>query len=129
MNQTSQVRIDKWLWAARFFKMRNLATEASKGGHILINGVRCKPSKLVNIGDEIQIQKENELFTITVTALAAKRGSATIAQTLYRETDESIKHRQQLAEQRKFKMLATPAPEKRPDKRSRRKIKQLKTYI
>ena len=120
------VRIDKWLWAARFYKMRNLATDAAKGGHILINGARCKPSKLVNINDEIQIQKENEVFTILVTDLAAKRGSATMAQALYQETESSAKQREILAEQRKLKNLNAPAPDKRPGKRDRRKIKDFK---
>lgn len=123
------VRIDKWLWAARFYKMRNLATEAAKGGHILINGVRCKPSKLVNINDEIQIQKENELFIVVVTDLAAKRGSATFAQGLYVETEESIKQRALSAEQHKFKTFNAPSPNKRPDKRDRRKIQHFKAGI
>jgi len=123
---TSEVRIDKWLWAARFYKMRNLATEAAKGGHILLNGVRCKPSKLVNINDEVQIQKENEIFTIIVTGLANKRGSATIAQGLYQETENSLKLRSELAEQRKFKTHTAPAPDKRPDKRDRRKLRNIK---
>jgi len=120
------VRIDKWLWAARFYKMRSLATEAAKGGHILINGVRAKASKLVSIDSEIRVQKEVETFTVIVTGLAEKRGSAKIAQDLYAETPESIKYRAECSEQRKFKALSTPAPAKRPDKRDRRKIKQLK---
>ena len=120
------VRIDKWLWAARFYKMRNLASQACKGGHILINGVRTKASKLVNINDEIHIQKENESFTVIVTALADKRGSAKIAQSLYAETPESIKYRQDASEQRKFQTYLAPSPEKRPDKRNRRKIQQFK---
>ena len=126
MNNSAPVRIDKWLWAARFFKMRNLATEATKGGHILINGVRCKPAKLVNIHDEIQIQKDDELFTVIVTGFAAKRGSASIAQGLYRETEQSIKQRSVDAEKRKFKTLTAPAPDKRPDKRARRLITRFK---
>jgi len=123
------IRIDKWLWAARFFKVRSLATDATKGGHVLINGVRCKPSKFVSINDEIQIQKGNEHFTIHVTGLASKRGSATHAQTLYQETENSVKQRQISAEQHKLKMLHSPAPDKRPDKRDRRKIQQFKNHI
>ena len=125
----STVRIDKWLWAARFYKMRNLATEAAKGGHILINGVRCKPSKVVNINDEIQIQKESEFFIVMVTGLAAKRGSATIARKLYTETEESIEQRALSAEQHKFKTFNAPSPNKRPDKRDRRKIQSFKAGI
>lgn len=120
------MRIDKWLWAARFYKKRALATDAAKGGHILINGMRCKPSKFVKLNDEIQIQKEDEQFTIIVTDLATKRGSATLAKHLYRETDNSIKQRVSFAEQRKFKTLTSPSPDRRPDKRDRRKISQFK---
>ena len=120
------VRIDKWLWAARFYKMRSLATEACKGGHILINGVRAKASKVVSLHDEIQIQKEKESFTIIVTGLAEKRGSAKAAQGLYVETPESLKHRAELRAQRKLQTSFAPAPDKRPDKRDRRKLKQLK---
>lgn len=124
-----EVRIDKWLWAARFFKIRKLATEAVKGGHIEINGIRCKASKNVAIGDEILIQKEQEQFRIIVTGLADKRGSATVAATLYRETDASIKQRLIAAEQRKLKAFSAPAPDKRPDKRDRRKIKHFKSQF
>ncbi len=120
------VRIDKWLWAARFYKMRSLATEACKGGHILINGVRAKASKVVSLHDEIQIQKEKESFTVIVTGLAEKRGSAKIAQGLYTETPESLRHRAECNEQKKFQTYFAPSPDKRPDKRNRRKIQQFK---
>jgi len=120
------VRIDKWLWAARFFKIRSLATEAVKGGHIWLNGTRSKASKNVQIGDEITIQKGSEQFTIHITGLADKRGSATIAQSLYTETETSIAARKKLSEQRKFNAASAPAPDKRPDKRARRQITRLK---
>jgi len=120
------VRIDKWLWAARFYKMRSLATEACKGGHILLNGVRAKASKVVNLNDEIQIQKEKESFTVIVTGLAEKRGSAKVAQRLYAETPESLKFRAECNEQQKFQTYFAPSPEKRPDKRDRRKLQQFK---
>jgi len=120
------VRIDKWLWAARFYKMRSLASQACKGGHILINGVRAKASKWVSLNDEIHIQKESESFTVIITGLAEKRGSAKIAQGLYAETPESLKFRAECSEQRKYKALSAPAPDKRPDKRDRRKIQQFK---
>ena len=120
------VRIDKWLWAARFYKMRSLATEAAKGGHITVNGLRCKPSKLVQIDDEVQILKDQESFTVIITGLAEKRGSAKVAQGLYVETPESIKYREESKEQRNFQTYFAPSPDKRPDKRDRRKIKQLK---
>jgi len=114
------VRIDKWLWAARFFKTRGLATEMVSGGHVQLNSERIKPSKAVEAGDELRIQRGQELFTITVTGLAEKRGSAAIAQTLYQETEQSITNRE---EQRQLRKLnASPAPDKRPDKKARRHI-------
>jgi len=120
------VRIDRWLWAARFFKMRGLATEAVKGGHVWLNGARIKPSKGIRIGDKVTIQKASEQFTIHVTGLAEKRGSATVAQTLYEESAASIAARAKLAEARKFRAASAPAPEKRPDKRARRQISRFK---
>jgi len=124
--QPSGVRIDKWLWAARFFKVRNLASDAVKAGHIDINGERCKPSKMVQIGDEICIRKEQMQWTIQVTSLAEKRGSATVAATLYEETDLSLKQRALQLEQQKFKTLHAPSPDKRPTKRERRQISKFK---
>ncbi len=124
---TDNVRIDKWLWAARFFKIRSLATEAVKGGHIWLNGTRSKASKNVQVGDEIIIQKGSEQFTIHITGLADKRGSATIAQGLYTETETSIAARKKLSEQHKFNAASAPAPDKRPDKRARRQITRLKS--
>ncbi len=114
------VRIDKWLWAARFFKTRSLATEMVNGGHIQCNGDRLKPSKGVQVGDILNIVRNQERYTITVTALAEKRGSATLAQTLYQEDEESIKARQEKHLLRKLN--ASPAPERRPDKKARRQI-------
>ncbi len=120
-----EVRIDKWLWAARFFKTRKLATEACKGGHISINNIPCKPAKMIGVGDCITIQKGEETFIVMVKALADKRGSASIAQSLYEETHASINTRAAQREKRKLH-AQTPAPSKRPDKRARRKLKQLK---
>lgn len=124
---TTGVRIDKWLWAARFYKVRSLAANAVKGGHVWLNGVRAKASKMVKIGDEISLQKEQQAFVVVVKALADKRGSATQAQGLYEETTESIKQRAALAEQRKLNAASAPAPDKRPDKRARRKIIRFKS--
>ncbi|RLL51866.1 RNA-binding protein [Mariprofundus sp. EBB-1] len=114
------VRIDKWLWAARFFKTRSLATEMVNGGHVQCNGDRLKPSKGVQIGDMLKIVRGQELYAITVTGLAEKRGSATQAQSLYQEDEESIKARQVQHELRKLNV--SPAPDKRPDKKARRQI-------
>jgi len=123
MNKQS-VRIDKWLWAARFFKTRSLATEMVNAGHIQCNGERSKPSKAVQTGDVLQIKRSQEIFIVTITALAEKRGSATLAQTLYQETEHSISAREEQRLLRKFN--APPAPQKRPDKKSRRQIIQFR---
>ena len=114
------VRIDKWLWAARFFKTRGLASEMVSGGHVQINGERVKASKQVTCGDTVSIVRNHETYIVTVTALAEKRGSAAIAQTLYCEDEQSKKERD---EQRLLRKLsAPPAPERRPDKKARRQI-------
>jgi len=116
------VRIDKWLWAARFFKTRGLATEMVNGGHIQMNGERIKPSKAVQIGDELHIRREQDMFIVTVTGLAEKRGSATVAQSLYHETEQSIAAREEQKQLRKLHAASSPAPNKRPDKKARRHI-------
>jgi len=116
------VRIDKWLWAARFFKTRGLATEMVSGGHVQLNGERIKASKAVQIGDCLQIQRGHECYSITVTGLAEKRGSATVAQSLYHETEQSIAARDEQKQLRKLHAASSPAPNKRPDKKARRHI-------
>lgn len=116
------VRVDKWLWAARFFKNRGLASEAVKAGHIELNGIRTKPAKMVQVGDVLQVKRGLDVYVITVQGLAEKRGSASIAQALYQESEQSIKAREKLNEQRKFLAASAPAPDKRPDKKARRQI-------
>jgi len=114
------VRLDKWLWAARFFKTRGLATEMVKGGHVQINGERAKASKQVVCGDRLSIVRNHETYIVVVTALAEKRGSASIAQSLYNEDEQSKQERE---DQRLLrKISAPPAPDKRPDKKARRQI-------
>jgi len=114
------VRIDKWLWAARFFKTRGLATEKVTGGHVRLNGESVKPSRQVECGDQLTILREKETFIVTVAGLAEKRGSAAIAQTLYEESEESLKARESERERRRLD--ADRAPKKRPDKKARRQI-------
>jgi len=116
------VRLDRWLWAARFFKTRALATEAIRGGHVQLGGQRVKPAKGVTIGDQLEIRKGEVAFIIDVLELSAKRGSATIAQALYQETTESVEKREQAQEQRRLQkaMGAQLGTEGRPDKRQRR---------
>ncbi|MDX8406697.1 MAG: S4 domain-containing protein [Mariprofundus sp.] len=121
MTQQS-VRIDKWLWAARFFKTRSLASEMVKGGHVQINGVRAKASRGLQVGDSVTIQREQELFVVVVTGLAEKRGSAAVAQILYQETAASIAAREAQRQLHKLHAASAPAPDKRPDKKARRQI-------
>jgi len=119
---TEAIRIDRWLWAARFYKTRGLATEMVNAGHVQLNGIHTKASKMVKSGDQLTIFRDPETFIIRIITLAGKRGSATIAQGLYEEEPTSIAARQQLAEQRKMKLVQSPAPTKRPDKKARRQI-------
>ncbi len=120
------VRIDKWLWAARFFKQRNLAAEAVKSGHVDVNGVRCKPAKLLHVGDRVVVRKGQMVWDVAVLNLSDQRGSAALAQALYDESTTSIEQRAIVEEQRKFRALTAPAPLKRPDKFNRRKIIRFK---
>lgn len=119
-------RIDKWLWAARFFKTRSLARAAVDAGRVHLNGARVKSSRALKIGDALQITKGLERFDITIDELSNRRGSATIAQGLYTEADASSERRRAEAEQRKLTRAARAGPVKRPDKRARRQIKQFK---
>lgn len=116
------LRIDKWLWAARFFKHRSLATEAVDGGKVQLNGIRVKPAKDVKPGDRVDIQIADTRYTVIVRGIAEKRGSATIAQGLYEETPDSVAAREAGREERR--LAATPGADLhgRPTKRDRRQI-------
>ena len=118
------MRIDKWLWAARFFKTRSIAKNAIEGGKVHHNGERVKVSKEVRIGMELTIQQGFERKTIVIKALSGNRGAAPIAQLLYKETEVSIAKRELLATQRKLHNLARP--EHRPSKKDRRQISKFK---
>ena len=117
-----KVRLDKWLWAARFFKTRAMATEAINGGHVHLNGSRSKPSRPLRIGDELIIRKGQDSFEIKVLLLSDKRGPATIARELYDEDEQGRLKREQLAEQRRLEAAAHPHQHRRPDKKGRRQI-------
>ena len=119
-----KIRLDKWLWAARFFKTRSLASQAVNGGRVHLNGSRIKASRAVNIGDTLLINKSGMEFEIIVLALNDKRRPAVEARQLYEESSESIAKRSEQAEQRKLIRAGQPAPAKRPDKRDRRKIRE-----
>ncbi|MGA2652991.1 MAG: RNA-binding S4 domain-containing protein [Terracidiphilus sp.] len=120
----TSVRIDKWLWAARFFKTRALASKACDMGRTLSNSVTAKPARDVRIGDLLQITNEGGIFQIEVLLLSETRGPAAVAQTLYRETDSSKEARLKLAAERKAMQEFAPIPEHRPSKRDRRRIIQ-----
>ena len=119
-----KIRVDKWLWAARFFKTRSLASKAVNGGHVHLNDGRIKPSRSVQIGDRLQITRGVEKFTVDILALAARRGPAKVARTLYEETGESIERREAAREQRRLVRAPASRPQGRPDKRDRRKIRK-----
>ena len=114
------VRIDKWLWAARFFKTRSLATGAVDSGKVRLEGERIKPARTVRIGDLLTVDNGATEWEVAVTGLAQQRGSATLAQTLYAETAASMARRSQAAEQRKLFREPGAALKGRPTKRDRR---------
>jgi ribosome-associated heat shock protein Hsp15 len=120
------VRIDKWLWAARFFKTRALASRACDLGRIETGGLRMKPSRDVRLGDRLRVENEGGIFEIEVLAVSAMRGPAAVAQTLYRETEASRTARLKLADERKAMQQFAPLPEHRPSKRDRRRIIQFR---
>lgn len=118
----SCVRLDKWLWAARFFKTRSMAARACNLGRIESKGQPVKPGRDVHIGDMLRIRTEGGEFEVEVLQLSEVRGPASIAQTLYKETDASREARRRAAAERKAMMHFNPAPTARPSKRDRRKI-------
>lgn len=121
------LRIDKWLWAARFFKTRSLAKKQLEQGKVTVNQQKCKPSRSVNVGDVLRIKKNNMVWEVTILELSERRGSATVAQTLYRESEQSIKQRESAITLKKMSFHSTPKPNHKPDKRQRRNLRKLKT--
>lgn len=125
MSETDQkIRIDKWLWAARFFKTRSLASQAVNGGKVHINDNRVKPSRTVLVGDVLTIQKQELTFVVTVLAVNQYRRPAKEAQGLYEESEQSLKEREEHRETRRLIRAPGAAPAKRPGKRDRRKIRE-----
>src|ERR1700741_372057 len=122
----SSVRIDKWLWAARFFKTRALAAKACDLGRIQSNGQPAKPAREVRIADLLHIKNDSGDFQVEVVQLSEMRGPAAVAQTLYRETDASREARLKLAEERKLMRHFEALPERRPSKRNRRELDRLR---
>ena len=130
MPETAEVgvRLDRWLWAARFFKTRSLAREAVSGGKIHLNGKRAKPARPLNIGDELRIQRGEVELIVTVLGLSSRRGPATVAQGLYEESEKNRERREKLAEERKlqYQQRVGGERERRPDKRQRRRLIRFK---
>ncbi|MDE1462462.1 ribosome-associated heat shock protein Hsp15 [Spartinivicinus poritis] len=124
--ETDKIRLDKWLWAARFFKTRNLAKEAIEGGKVHYNGVRTKPSKEPQVGDQLTIRQGWDERVIVIKALSDQRRGAPEAQLLYEETAESITKREAHAAERKSVYASQLSPDKRPTKKQRRDIRQFK---
>ncbi|WP_152669738.1 MULTISPECIES: ribosome-associated heat shock protein Hsp15 [Xenorhabdus] len=120
------VRLDKWLWAARFYKTRSIAREMIEGGKVHYNGQRSKPGKLVELNAEIKLRQGNDEKTVIILALCSHRRSATEAQQLYQETAESIINREKTALARKMNALTMPHPDRRPDKKERRTLIKFK---
>lgn len=124
-SQEQAIRLDKWLWAARFYKTRALARETIEGGKVHYNGQRSKPSKAVEVGAMITLRQGNEEKTVVIEQIAQQRRGAAEAQALYSETSESIVKRERQALLRKLN-AHNPSPERRPDKKQRRDLLKFK---
>ena len=123
--QPQSLRLDKWLWAARFFKTRQLAVEAINGGKVHLNGQRTKPGKEVKVGTRLEIHKGSLAWEITVQAIPKQRRPASEAIHFYTESEESIRRREQLQQQLREQRTAAPQPEKgRPSKKDRRQMQR-----
>lgn len=126
LDEPTKIRLDKWLWAARFFKTRSLAKQAIEAGHVIYNNQKVKVSKEVSLGAMLKIRQGYAQKTVQVMALSAQRQSAVIAQQLYLETEQSIAEREQSALQRKLTQSTKWSPTTKPDKKSRRQITAFK---
>jgi len=123
---TGSVRLDIWLWAARFFKTRSLARQAIDGGKVDVNGAGAKPAKAIHVGDELAIRRGDERYIVHVAALSEQRGPAPVARTLYVETAASLAARAQIAERHRLTGAAFDHPPARPGKHARRLLRALK---
>jgi ribosome-associated heat shock protein Hsp15 len=121
-----RVRLDRWLWAARFFKTRAAATDAVLGGRVHVNAARVKPAKLLTVGDVVELTIHAQKRTLRVTSLSEKRGPAPVAATLYEETPESVKAREQEALERRLARPLGANLGERPSKRDRRRLEALR---
>jgi len=123
---SSGMRIDRWLWMARFYKTRSLATKAADGGHVRLNGARVKPAKEVRAGDSVEITIGDTVRTVLVQSMSGRRGPATEAQSLYVETPQSMAARAEHREQRRLHAAPGPQTPGRPTKRDRRALDRLR---
>lgn len=119
------IRLDIWLWAARFYKTRAVAKQAIETGKVEVGGDRAKPSRSVRVGDVLKIIRGDDTFGVEVTGLSEKRGAASVAQTLYQESETSVALRLALGAQRRAERNGYRAPQSKPDKRARRLIRAL----
>ena len=126
-NTTAVLRLDKWLWACRFYKTRSLAKDMIDGGKVQYNGQRCKASRAVELGATIKLAQGTDEKTVIVRALSEQRLAAPLAQQLYEETAESAQLRAERAELRKMNLLFAPHPDSKPDKKMRRQLLLLKS--
>lgn len=124
-DELALVRLDLWLWAARFYKTRSLAKAAIESSKVEVGGQAVKPSRAARVGDALRLRRGDETFEVEVLALSGKRGSATVAQTLYRESPESITRRAAEREKKRMEATGYRAPAGKPDKRARRLIQAL----
>lgn len=125
-HEETSIRLDKWLWAARFFKTRGLARTAIQAGKVTYNGQRSKPAKAVELNAVLTVPRGSERLEVVVRGLSGQRRGAPEAQLLYEETPESIKKREENAAARKLNSLYNPHPEQRPDKKQRRELIKFK---
>ncbi len=123
---TEPVRLDKWLWAARFYKTRSMAREMIDGGKVHYNGQRTKPGKIVELNATVKLRQGTDERIIEILEISSQRKGAPEAQLLYRETQESIEQREKIAQARKMNALTMPHPERRPDKKERRTLLKFK---
>jgi ribosome-associated heat shock protein Hsp15 len=121
-----RVRVDKWLWAARFFKTRGAATEAVVGGHVQVNGARVKPAREVAVGDRLEIRRDQQRWTVVVRGVADRRGPASVAAELYEETPESVAERERFRTERRLARQLGADLSERPTKRDRRRLDALR---
>lgn len=123
----AHTRVDRWLWAARFFKTRGLSTEAIQGGRVKVNGVRTKPARDVRIGDRVEVRIGELTWDVVVDGIAEKRGSAAQASLLYTETEEGRERRELMLAQRRLAPVPGGDAGARPTKRDRRRLESLRT--